>query len=161
MRRAVQRELLPAQPGLALELTTGETYAQVVKREKGKRTRLEDSLFAEFRLFGLPLPEREFMFHPTRKWRADFCWVTQKIIVEIEGGIFMRASGRHNRGAYMEQDFEKLNSAAAMGYSVYRFGPKAVKKPKGGIQASKALEFLYPILRGETLAQSRGLPKQG
>lgn len=163
MRRAVQRELLPKQPGLAISLATGETYEEVVKREvkKRQRTKLEDSLAEEIRFFGLPQAVREFRFHPDREFRADFAWPDRKILVECQGGIFMRAGkGGHNRGAHMEVDYEKINEAQRLGWTVFQFGPKSLYRPKGGIQASKAIEFLYPILRGESLAEARGLPKQ-
>ena len=48
---------------------------------------------------------RENKFHDKRKWRADFCQPVYKIIVEIEGGIFV--GGRHTRGAGFIKDMEK------------------------------------------------------
>lgn len=121
-------------------------YEKLVKRSE--RQRLEDSLFGEFKLFGLPLPERQYMFHPTRKWRADFCWIDKKIIVEIHGGIFIpQGKGGHNRGAYMEETFDKQNEAIRLGFDVYIFGPKGCRRPKESRQASKALEFMYSILK--------------
>lgn len=34
--------------------------------------------------------EREFRFHPTRRWRFDFAWQPEKLAVEVEGGIMDR-----------------------------------------------------------------------
>jgi very-short-patch-repair endonuclease len=62
---------------------------------------------------------REFKFHPTRKWRSDFAWEDDKLLVEIEGGIY--SGGRHTRGKGFEKDCEKYNVATLMGYSVLRF----------------------------------------
>ena len=112
-----------------------------------KKTNLEDGLFGEFRLFGLPIPERQYMFHAKRKWRADFSWPDLKIMVEVQGGLFM--GGGHNRGAQIEKDHEKQNTAQKMGWTVFNFGPKACYIPKAGNVASRALEFLYPILKKE------------
>jgi len=113
-----------------------------------ERAQLEDNLFAELKLYGLPVPERQFYFHPTRKWRSDFAWPALKIIVEVQGGIFMPAgSGGHNRGAYMEKTYEKHNEATKLGWKCFMFGPSQCRRPKNGTGSSQALTFLYDILR--------------
>ena len=61
---------------------------------------------------------REYRFHPTRKWRADFCHEESKSLIEIEGGT--RKGGRHNRAEGYARDGEKYNAAQALGYKVYR-----------------------------------------
>lgn len=68
----------------------------------------------------LPEPEREYRFHPTRKWRFDFAWVLGdfKVALEIEGGIFVR--GRHSRGAGYANDADKYNEATKLGWRVFR-----------------------------------------
>lgn len=66
----------------------------------------------------------EFRFHPTRKWRADFAIPSAKILIEIDGGIWMQ--GRHNRPAGFEADQIKRNAAAALGYLCLHFLPKHV-----------------------------------
>lgn len=71
--------------------------------------------------------EREFKFHPKRKWSADFHIVGKKILVEVEGGIWMAGGGRHTRGKGYLGDMEKYNSATMMGYQVIRFSTEQVK----------------------------------
>jgi len=75
-----------------------------------------------FRAFGLPEPEREYRFHPERKWRIDLCWPDVKLAVEIEGGAFLY--GRHNRPASYIKDIEKYNALTLAGYHLLRFTPK-------------------------------------
>jgi len=75
-----------------------------------------------FHAFGLPDPEREYRFHPERKWRIDLCWPAVKLAVEIEGGAFLY--GRHNRPASYLKDIEKYNALAIAGYWLLRFTPK-------------------------------------
>ena len=75
---------------------------------------------------------REFRWHPTRRWRSDFCF-SDKILVEIEGGIWTR--GRHTRGSGFIKDCEKYNTAAAMGWKVFRF-------PAGMVEDGSAIQFL-------------------
>ncbi len=89
----------------------------------------------------------EFMFHPTRKWRADFCLPTYRILVEIEGGIF--SGGRHTRGAGFAGDMEKYNEACKMGYCVMRYQPKDCLAARLGamledIQTAITHRGLYP-----------------
>lgn len=68
--------------------------------------------------------EREFKFHPKRKWRADFHLVEKMILVEVEGGIW--SGGRHTRGKGYLGDMEKYNAATVMGYRVIRFSTEQV-----------------------------------
>lgn len=74
----------------------------------------------------IPVPEREYKFHPDRRWRADFCWIEEKIIVEIDGGTY--SGGRHTRGGGFQKDCEKLNAAAELGFRVFRFTGKDVRQ---------------------------------
>ena len=60
--------------------------------------------------------EREYRFHPKRRWRLDFAWPVHKLAVEIQGGIFTR--GRHTRGAALTREYEKLNAAQLLGWTV-------------------------------------------
>lgn len=71
--------------------------------------------------------EQEYKFHPKRKWRADFLITNTKILVEVEGGIWMAGGGRHTRGKGYIGDMEKYNSAAMMGFTVLRFSTEQVK----------------------------------
>lgn len=70
-------------------------------------------------------PEREYRFHPTRRWRFDFALVSDKIAIEIEGGIYTQ--GRHTRGKGFEADCEKYAEAVLLGWRVLRFSTGQVK----------------------------------
>lgn len=73
-------------------------------------------------LNGLPVvPWSEYKFHPIRKWRFDYCFVKQKLAIEIEGGVFSK--GRHVRGVGYINDMEKYNSATLLGYRILRYQP--------------------------------------
>lgn len=74
---------------------------------------------------GLPVPRAEFPFaEPLRRWRADYCWVEHKLILEVNGGLFVQ--GRHTRGAGALADMEKLSEAAILGYRVIYATPSEV-----------------------------------
>ena len=67
-------------------------------------------------LQGLPPYVTEHRFHPTRRWRFDYCWPELKIAVEVHGGE--HSNGRHTRGGGFTGDREKMNEAAIYGWTV-------------------------------------------
>ena len=74
---------------------------------------LEAKFLLQLRCTELPEPEREYRFHPPRRFRFDFAWVAQKIAVAIEG------FGHHKLNRY-GRDIEKYNLAALDGWCVIR-----------------------------------------
>jgi len=89
----------------------------------------------------LPPPFAEFRFHPTRRWRFDIAFPGQKIAVEVDGGIWI--AGRHNRGAGMERDHEKINAAIELGWRVLRYTPPQIK-------SGEAIAQIVRIFAGTT-----------
>jgi very-short-patch-repair endonuclease len=87
-------------------------------------SRLEEQLAVQFRAVNLT-PEREYVFHPTRKWRIDFAFPPIKLAIEAEGGIF--AGGAHTRGAHFRSDCEKYNAATELGWRVLRYTDREIK----------------------------------
>jgi hypothetical protein len=73
--------------------------------------------------------DREFRFHPKRKWRSDYR-ITNRlrngsmILIEIDGAVYAR--GRHTRGKGFENDMRKINAAQSLGYYVWRFSTNMV-----------------------------------
>lgn len=101
-------------------------------RVLAKRSNLE-LLFAEqVRGARLPVPERDYRFHPKRKWALDFAWTHEvmaerqsymerddaPIAIEIEGGSWV--AGRHVQGQGFEEDCEKYAEALIAGWRVLR-----------------------------------------
>jgi very-short-patch-repair endonuclease len=80
---------------------------------------VDDLLASHLRINGVDGAQREFRFHPTRKWRFDFAFPSCKLAVECEGGIW--TGGRHTRGVGYSKDLEKYNAAALEGWTVLRF----------------------------------------
>ena len=80
---------------------------------------LEEMLLQQIRLAGMPEPERERRFHPIRRWRVDFMWRRQQLIVEVEGGTWVQ--GRHQRPEGFERDCRKYSEAALRNWKVLRF----------------------------------------
>ena len=80
---------------------------------------IEAQFMFQIRAYGLPTPEREVMFHPSRKWRFDFCYPQMKLAIEIAGGVW--SGGRHVRGAGFTKDCEKYTEAAILGWRILHF----------------------------------------
>lgn len=82
----------------------------------GYGSELEAILASRIALAGLPRPEVQFRFCPTRKWRADFAYPQAMLLIEAQGGIW--SGGRHARGSGVAAEAEKFSTAAALGYRV-------------------------------------------
>ncbi len=74
------------------------------------------------KIMGLPIPVREFKFHPSRRWRVDYFFKEIGLAIEIEGGAWTR--GRHTRGKGFEADMLKYNNLTLLGYRLLRFTPQ-------------------------------------
>lgn len=77
---------------------------------------------------GLPAPLLEYRFHPSRRWRFDYCWPDKHVALEVDGGVWTR--GRHTRGSGWLKDTEKLNEAAARGWRLLRTTPDTLCSPE-------------------------------
>jgi len=73
----------------------------------------------------IAVPQAEYRFHPTRKWRLDFAWPSQRVAMEIDGGAFI--GGRHMRGTGWLKDAEKRRELAAMGWKLLPVAPREVR----------------------------------
>lgn len=123
-------------------------------KAKTKRgpSHLETALEQQIALARLPKPVREYRFHPVRKWRFDFAWPELMIACEVEGGLFIQ--GGHSRGAAYEDDCEKYNAAALLGWTVYRFPGNFIGRYEGRgrkrqwVDNTRALDTLMKAMEG-------------
>lgn len=88
---------------------------------------LESKFLLLWRVSQGPALEREVRFHTSRLWRADFAHSASRTLIEVEGGIFQRGAGRHNRGAGYAKDAEKYLEAVLAGWTVIRLTEKQLK----------------------------------
>lgn len=97
---------------------------------KAKREPSALSLSFQARWKGLNGPELtpEYKFHASRRWRFDFVHLPTMTAIELEGGIFMR--GRHSRPKGMQNDCDKYNAAATLGYTVFRIATGQVTRER-------------------------------
>jgi very-short-patch-repair endonuclease len=96
----------------------------------------EESLALHLKAAGL-LAEREYRFHPVRRWRIDFAWPDKMLAVEVEGGVY--SGGRHTRGAGFEADCIKYNTLAETGWTLFRYTPSMIKSGEALAQIERWL----------------------
>lgn len=75
---------------------------------------------------GGPKLDEEYRFHPTRRWKHDFFFVSKHgpVAIEIEGGIWLGRFARHTNPAGYWRDCEKYNESLLLGNKVIRLaGP--------------------------------------
>lgn len=77
---------------------------------------LERALAFQIRAKGLPKPQTEFLAIPGRKYRWDAAWIPQRLLVEVQGGIWK--PGGHSTGKGITRDCEKSNLAVLAGWRV-------------------------------------------
>ena len=117
-----------------------------------KASKYEHELAHQIDITGLPTPETEHYFAKhlrndkghVRMFRFDFAWPSKKLAAEVDGGRFIVRRDKRGRpvpvGQHMtEQDYEKLNTAAAEGWRVLRFSPAMIR-------SGKALKVLEGVL---------------
>lgn len=71
----------------------------------------------------LPL-QSELKIIPKRRFRFDFGYLPSKVLIEINGGNWIR--GRHVRPASINNEYEKYNLAVAHGYVVFTLSPEMI-----------------------------------
>jgi hypothetical protein len=101
---------------------------------------LEDTLLWMIVAADLPRPEREFRFHPTRRWRFDFAWPDRLLAVEVMGGVW--SQGRHTRGAGYTSDCQKQCEAVVRGWRILNVTGSM-------IQDGSALDYLTQLLKAK------------
>lgn len=106
------------------------------------KSQLEETLARHIRAAGLPVPNREYRFHPTRRWRFDFAFVDDKVSVEVDGGVWIQ--GRHTRPSGFIEDMHKMNEAAILGWTVIRVTGDMIRK-------GEALQLIERALGKEKL----------
>lgn len=120
----------PIKPGVSKVSAAKAAKRSSVKPAKPRTIKEPTSLERKFLLCisGLPQPEREYRFHPVRRWRFDFVWADRKLAVEVQGGAY--TNGGHNRAGHQASDCEKLNEAQLLGWRVLQFNTEQLKHPQ-------------------------------
>jgi very-short-patch-repair endonuclease len=119
--------------------TMGEVLRKLVK--EANNGALETQMARDIQWVGLPKPETQYMWHPTRKFRADFAYPAIKLLIEVDGGTW--ANMGHSRGSGIEKDRIKDVEALILGFKVLRVTGTMVKD-------GSAIGYLEQIFKGYT-----------
>jgi very-short-patch-repair endonuclease len=101
-------------------------------------SKLEDLFAFQLDSLGLTGYVREYRAIKGRKFRFDFAWLEQRLLVEVNGGTYTK--GAHSTGQGIARDYEKANLATLDGWRVLMFDGKAVKSGEAVEVIRKALE---------------------
>jgi len=119
-------------------------------------SQLEENLYRQIWITGLPAPEREYRFGAAaaggpgkglrkrleeaglKDWRFDFAWPNLMLAVEVEGGAWV--GGRHTRGKGFLEDLRKYEAAQRMGWTIYRTAGELIK-------SGNALKTIEQLIR--------------
>jgi len=109
------------------------------RAKTGQGSKLEAKVAADLQALGLMEGcERQYRFHPTRKWLIDFFWdtceagywINKPIALEVNGGTYMQGArrGAHSRGSRQRKDFEKWTEISLMGITLILVDTVDVRK---------------------------------
>lgn len=112
------------------------TLAQLTA--KAKREQYEQELLFQIKVARLPVPREQHLWHPTINYRADLLFERERLIVEVDGGVYLR-HGHHNSGKGYEYDRRRDAEALTLGYAVLRVTPGMVKD-------GSAIEYVERVL---------------
>jgi len=101
---------------------------------------LEDIFAFQLDSAGLTGYIREYQAIPGRKFRFDFAFIRENLLIELNGGTFTR--GGHSTGTGIRRDYTKQNLCQIAGYKLLTFDADMVK-------SGQALEFTEKMLKGE------------
>lgn len=101
---------------------------------------LEDTFAMQLDSAGLTGYVREYQAIPGRKFRFDFAFVAERLLVEINGGTYTK--GAHSTGGGIARDYEKGNLAVVNNWRVLSFDTKQVK-------SGAALEVVEKLIGGD------------
>ena len=108
------------------------------RAKTGQGSKLEAKVAADLKALGLMDGcERQYRFHPERKWLVDFAWPLYWIALEVNGGTY--SGGSHSRGPRQRGDYEKWSELSLMGWTLILVDCKDVRE---GVPVERVLRAL-------------------
>lgn len=106
---------------------------ETLTAEGARRRRYEDLFEFQCKAYRLPPSERHFPIpqsarplDPRRRWYFDRAFEKERLLIEIDGGIWREGGGAHSHPKDIERNMTKQNDAVFAGWSVLRFTPAEV-----------------------------------
>ena len=110
---------------ISIEDYRAMTTPKATNKAKAKEQARKLAELVDLQLIPFDDYNKEYIFHPTRKWRFDYAWLDLKVALEIHGGVF--SNGRHTRGKGFTEDKVKMNEAQLLGWIVIEATTAQVK----------------------------------
>jgi len=98
---------------------------------------LEAILLNRLERAGLPAPELQYRIVPGRQFRWDAAYVSKKVAIEVQGGVW--SNGSHVRGSGVQRDCLKASMAAALGW-------RCLPVTREMIESGQAVELIAQAL---------------
>jgi very-short-patch-repair endonuclease len=118
----------------------------VLEVQQSDRQKWENMLARRIEEAELPAPVRQYLWaRPERLYRADFAYPDDHLLLEVQGGIWARDPGRHNRGSGYEADLERSNLAVLLGWRLLAFSERMIRSGQAVETIKRALT---PALHG-------------
>ena len=122
---------------------------------------IEDLLESQLTDYRLPDLVREYKAIEGRKFKWDFAFLSQRLLVEVQGGVFMRRGG-HTSGVGVTRDCEKHNLAMLAGWRDLLVTSQMVKDGRALawiMEACGIMQERSEDLEEEDMAKEIGIPK--
>lgn len=117
-------------------------------------------------LLHLPAPVKNYGYqrrkYPTnkrRQWRVDWAWPDIGLMVEIQGGVWIR--GAHGHPLDILRNFEKQNDGALLGYRFLQVTPEQVRSGEAVALVEAFLGAWGQALVGGGRARAPAPPVEG
>lgn len=141
-------------PSKAEARTEGVRVTDRARKATGNR--YQPLVAALCRAEGWPEPLAEVMPVVGRRFRADLLWMSAALIVEIQGGVWLKRGG-HTGGQAQIDDMEKLNELQLAGYRVLLVTPQQLQNGTLTTLLARAFQAVrirdaIAALRGEARA---------
>ena len=107
------------------------------KDPMSRPSHLEETLAFQIRASALPQPLREYKAMADRRFRWDFAWPDHRLLVEVQGGIWLKSG--HSSGGGITRDCTKLNLATLAGWHTFQV-------TKDHIESGEALLWIKTYL---------------
>ncbi len=113
--------------------TQAKLFPGVKFGKKGRTASQEANFEFQCRAHKIPV-SAQFRFaqsahasNARRRWIADFAFLEAKVMVEIDGGVWMAGGGAHSHPTDITRNMTKQNDATLLGFVTLRFTPAEVK----------------------------------
>lgn len=123
--------------------------SQLIKKaqRKAKRERWQTAFALQLRQAGLPAPTPEYTAFPGHKptYRWDFAFPEAMILIEIQGGTWMKGQSGHKSGTGIERDCRKSNLANLNSYCQLNFTSNMITDGTALAHTIQALSNFQPF----------------